>query len=58
MEKITLQTSPDDLSTAWERINNLRADAQVVKIEPDLLKNLLLDHATMFDLVKGQIQNV
>jgi hypothetical protein len=58
MEKITLQTSPDDLSVAWEYINNLRSDAQIVKIEPALLKKLLFDHATMFELVKDKISNV
>lgn len=44
---LELQTSGDDLSTLWERLDNLRKGTVAVKVEPDLLKKFLLDHSKL-----------
>jgi hypothetical protein len=58
MSKTKLQTTPDELSEAWEAVSNLRTDAQVVKVRPIILQKLLHDHQTLFALAKDQIENV
>jgi hypothetical protein len=46
---LELLTTGDDLSELWSRIDGLRKGTTAVKIEPELLKNFLLDHGKLFD---------
>lgn len=44
MAGLDLKTTGDDLSALWEHVSDLRSNAMVVKVEPELLKRFLLDH--------------
>lgn len=50
---IDFQTTGDDLSELWRRVDGLRSNAQVVKVEPDLLKRFLFDHGKLYEFYKA-----
>lgn len=51
----TLHIKGDELSTLWDRLDGLRKGTMAVKVEPDVLKRLLLDYGLLVNVLHGQI---
>jgi hypothetical protein len=41
---LKLETTGDELSSIWAALDKIRAHAQVVKVDPNTLRKILLDH--------------
>lgn len=52
---LELQTTGDDLSELWSRLEGLRKGTMVVKVEPELLKKFLLDHGKLVRFYNGHL---
>ena len=53
MKEKPLRVTGDDLSSLWTLVNDRRADAQIVKVDPKLLTKLLLDHQYLLEKHNG-----